>query len=98
VTTVWYLWALLNPAEAGTLLNPAYTQYGDLPLLQLLSVTGVWGVVFLMSLLASVVNWAWEHGFVWPQVRGGAMLYTSLLVAVLLFGGMRLALFPAQGS
>jgi apolipoprotein N-acyltransferase len=48
VTTVWYLWALLNPAEAGTWLNPAYTQYGDLPLLQMLSVTGMWGIVFLM--------------------------------------------------
>jgi apolipoprotein N-acyltransferase len=98
VTTVWYLWAWLNPAQAGTWLNPAYTQYGDLPLLQLLSVTGVWGIVFLMSWLASVVNWAWEREFAWPQVRGGALLYASLLAAVLLFGGTRLAVFPPQGS
>ena len=51
--------------------NPAYTQYGNLPLLQLLSVTGLWGIDFLMSWLASVVNWAWERGFAWPRVRGG---------------------------
>jgi apolipoprotein N-acyltransferase len=69
-----------------------------LPLLQLLSVTGLWGIVFLMSWLASVVNWAWERGFAWPRVRGGAALYGSLLALVLLFGGVRLALFPAQGS
>jgi apolipoprotein N-acyltransferase len=98
VTTVWYLWALLNPAEAGTWVNPAYTQYGDLPLLQLLSVTGVWAIVFLMSWLASVVNWAWEREFAWPQVRGGALLYAGLLAAVVLFGGTRLAVFPPQGS
>lgn len=40
VTTVWYLNAALNPS-AGTMLNPAYSQYGDLPLMQLVSVTGL---------------------------------------------------------
>jgi apolipoprotein N-acyltransferase len=94
--TVWYLFALVSPY--GTMVNPAYTQYGNLPLLQLLSVTGLWGIVFLMSWLASLVNWAWERGFAWPRVRGGAVLYASLLALVLLFGGARLALFPAQGS
>ena len=96
VTTVWYLSSLFHPS--GTWFNPAYTQYGNLPLLQLLSVTGLWGIVFLMSWLASVVNWAWERGFAWPRVRGGAALYAGLLALVLLFGGARLALFPAQGS
>ena len=38
VTTVWYLTALLP--QAGTWFNPAYSQYGDLPLMQLVSVTG----------------------------------------------------------
>ena len=94
VTTVWYLFALFQ----GTWGNPANTQYGNLPLLQLLSVTGLWGIVFLMSWLASVVNWAWERGFAWPRVRGGAVLYASLLALVLLCGGVRLALFPAPGS
>ncbi len=97
VTTVWYLFALLN-SSSGTFGNPAYTQYGNLPLLQLLSVTGLWGIDFLMYWLASVVNWAWERGFAWSRVRGGTVLYGSLLALVLLFGGARLALFPAQGS
>jgi apolipoprotein N-acyltransferase len=96
VTTLWYLSGLFNPS--GTWLNPAYTQYGDLPLLQLLSVTGLWGIVLVMSWFASVVNWAWERGFAWPRVRGGAALYGGLLALVLLFGGARLALFPAQAS
>ena len=96
MTTIWYLSGLLNPY--GTIANPAYTQYGNLPLLQLVSVTGLWGILLVMSWLASLVNWAWEHGFAWPRVRGGAVLYASLLALVLLFGGARLALFPAQGS
>jgi apolipoprotein N-acyltransferase len=95
VTTVSYLNAVVNPF--GTMGNLAYTQYGNLPLLQLLSVTGLWGIDFVMSWLASLVNWAWERGFAWPQVRSGALLYGGLLALVLLLGGARLALFPAQG-
>ncbi len=96
MATIWYLSGLLNPY--GTFGNPAYTQYSNLPLMQLVSVTGLWGILLAMSWLASLVNWAWERGFAWPRVRGGAALYASLLALVLLFGGVRLALFPAQGS
>ena len=88
---------VVRPFHA-TQTNPAYTQYGNLPLLQLLSVTGLWGITFVMSWLASLVNWAWERGFAWPRVRSGAVLYAGLLALVLLFGGARLALFPAQAS
>jgi apolipoprotein N-acyltransferase len=95
-TTVWYLFGLLN-ASSGTFGNPAYTQYGNLPLLQLLSVTGLWGIVFLMYWLASVVNWAWELGFAWSRVHAGVVLYGSLLVLVLLYGSVRLAVFPVHG-
>jgi apolipoprotein N-acyltransferase len=95
VTTVSYLFA---SGPLGTMGNPAYSQYGNLPLLQLVSVTGLWGIDFLMSWLASLANWAWERGFAWPRVRGGTALYAGLLALVLLFGGARLALFPAQGS
>jgi apolipoprotein N-acyltransferase len=97
VTTVWYLNAALNPS-GGTMLNPAYSQYGDLPLLQLVSVTGLWGINFLMSWLASVVNWAWEHGFAWSKVRWGLMLYGGLRALGLVGGGARLAFFAPQAA
>ncbi|HEU0004270.1 MAG TPA: nitrilase-related carbon-nitrogen hydrolase [Ktedonobacteraceae bacterium] len=96
VTSVWYLLGLLSPT--GTIFNPAYTQYGDLPLMQLVSVTGLWGIVFLMSWLASVVNWAWEQGFAWPKVRPGLLPYGGLLALVFLGGGARLAFFAPQGA
>ena len=96
VTTVSYLAALLFPT--GTMFNPAYTQYGNLPLMQLVSVTGLWGIVFLMSWLASVVNWAWEQGFAWPKVRPGWLAYGALLALVFLGGGARLTFFAPQGA
>lgn len=95
-TTAWYLWALVSPS--GTWLNPAYTQYGNLPLLQVASVTGVWGITFLMAWLASVVNWAWERDFAWRSVRRGGLLYATVVSVVLLSGGAQLALFLPSGG
>jgi apolipoprotein N-acyltransferase len=83
---------------AGTMNSLATTQYGDLPLLQLAAVTGIWGITFLITWFAAVINWAWEREFAWPQVRGGVLLYAVILAAVLLGGGARLALFPPDAN
>jgi apolipoprotein N-acyltransferase len=82
----------------GSYNSIAYSQYGDLPLTQLVSVTGIWGITFLMSWFAAIVNWAWERGFAWPKVQGGVLLYTAILSVVLLGGGARLALFPPDAT
>lgn len=77
--------------EWGTWGATAYTQAGNLPLTQLISVTGLWGVVFLMGWAASLANWAWEQGWRWERVRGGAALYAGLLALAFGFGYVRLA-------
>ncbi len=94
-TTVEYL---ASRGPNGTITSLANTQYGDLPLMQLVSVTGIWGITFLISWFAAVVNWAWEHDFAWPTVRGGGALYAGILSMVLLGGGARLALFPPTAT
>jgi apolipoprotein N-acyltransferase len=85
-------------SSSGTINSIANTQYGNLPLLQVVSVTGIWGITFLITWFAAVVNWAWERGFAWPRVRGGVVLYATILAVVLLGGGARLALFPPQAT
>ena len=89
---------LISFGPSGTLNSIAYTQYGDLPFLQLVSVTGIWGITFLITWFAAVVNWAWEQHFAWPQVRGGGLLYAAILAVVLLGGGARLVLFSPQAT
>jgi apolipoprotein N-acyltransferase len=74
----------------GTFGSPAYSQAGDLPLLQIVSVTGMWGLTFLMAWFASTINAAWEHGFRWREVRGPVALFGAALVGVFLFGVVRL--------
>lgn len=68
-----------------------YSQYENLILLQILSITGMWGLCFLISWLASMVNWAWEHSFDWSKIRCGVVLYGGIMVLVLIYGGARLS-------
>ncbi len=93
-TTIEYL-ASFGPL--GTITSIANTQYGNVPLMQLVSVTGIWGITFLLTWFAAVINWAWERGFAWQEVRGG-LLYAAILAVVFLGGGARLALFPPRAT
>jgi apolipoprotein N-acyltransferase len=79
----------LNPY--GTWGATAYTQYGDLPLMQLVSVTGIGGIAFLVAWFAAVVNWAWDRQFQWGAIRRGVLLYAAVWGVVMLGGGARLA-------
>ena len=96
VVTVELLMAVFHPiySTVGALV---YTQYGNLPLLQIISVTGMWGVSFLIAWGAAVANHAWEQGFAWSAHRLSTTLFVSVLLAVLLFGSVRLAFFPPEG-
>ncbi|WP_181037522.1 nitrilase-related carbon-nitrogen hydrolase [Arthrobacter sp. ZGTC412] len=95
VTTVEFLGTIGNPF--GTAGSTAYSQYAGLPLLQLVSVTGIWGLTFLVSWFAPVVNEVWERGWSRSGVVSPAGLFTAVTVAALLFGGARLA-FSAPGT
>ncbi|MBN2047481.1 MAG: hypothetical protein JW750_06550, partial [Anaerolineaceae bacterium] len=58
MTVVDYLSAKTNPM--GSVGAQAYFQYSNTALIQLLSITGMWGIVFLVNWLGPVVNWIWE--------------------------------------
>ncbi len=68
----------------------AYTQYGDQPLMQLASVTGLWGISFLIVWFGSTVNWAWDKQFDWSIIQGELLAYAVTWSVVMLAGGMRL--------
>jgi apolipoprotein N-acyltransferase len=64
---------------------------------QLVSLTGIWGLTFLIHWLASVANEVWEHAADWRVSRVSLGLFASVMLAVLLFGSIRLAFFPPSG-
>ena len=82
----------------GSIGGAAYFQYNNTALIQLLSITGMWGIVFLVNWLGPVVNYAWERGFAWKEVRRNMLVYGGIMLAVFLYGGARLGYAPQAPS
>ncbi|GHO50563.1 nitrilase-related carbon-nitrogen hydrolase [Ktedonospora formicarum] len=91
-----YLVTLLLPF--GSVLSLAYTQHDNVPLLQLLAITGTYGISFLMAWFASVGNFIWERDFSWSRVRTIAVFYSCVLILVLLGGSVRLTFFAPSAT
>lgn len=73
----------------GTFGATAYSQHGFLPIMQLSSLAGLWGIAFVMNWFASAVNYVWENGF-----RRPVLIYASVLILVFGFGVMRMQSAP----
>ncbi|MBM7783488.1 apolipoprotein N-acyltransferase [Tenggerimyces flavus] len=92
-----YLIAVTTPM--GTALSSlASTQHENLPLLQLASITGGYGVSFLVAWFASVANELAEQRLRWPKIRTIALTYVGILALTVIGGTIRLAFFAPQGE
>jgi apolipoprotein N-acyltransferase len=88
---VVYEFILAKASPFGTWGSVAYTQYGNRPLMQLASVTGLSGIAFLVTWFGPIVNYAWDRQFQGAQAVTALILYGVILGIVLLAGGARLA-------
>lgn len=79
----------------GTFGAGAYSQRDFLPIMQLASITGLWGITFVISWFASLANYAWERGFKFDRP---VLTSTGALILILALGLGRtlLALQPEQ--
>ena len=76
-----------NPSGSyGTL---AHTQT-SLPLLQIISITGIWGVVFIITWTSSMINWLWDYSFQKNKITLALLIYGIPLWSIILFGQVRL--------
>jgi apolipoprotein N-acyltransferase len=85
---------LMGFGPHGTWGSAAYTQAGDLPLLQLLAITGLGGVTFLVMWLAPVANLLLEEGLSCRPAQRVLGIFAAVFLSVFFLGGLRLALFP----
>jgi apolipoprotein N-acyltransferase len=82
-----------NPSGSfGTL---GHTQ-DYLALLQILSITGIWGVTFIVLWSASVVNWLWDGAFEKTRLKQAFGAFVIPIFMILLFGQIRLALHDSN--
>lgn len=66
VTAYEFLYSLISPNS--TFWSLGYSQTDFLPVLQLASVTGLWGIVFLLLLVPSAAALAWHRRSMWPLI------------------------------
>ncbi len=86
-----------NAVALGNWGSTAITQLDNLPFAQLLSLTGLWGITFLVAWFGPVVLWIRENRWEWKKTRGGISVFSGAVVAVLFYGGLRLAITEQQG-
>lgn len=92
-TAIGFLATIGNPL--GTAGSEAYSQV-DLSLLQIVSVTGIWGLVFLLAWFASIVNVLWEKDFHVRSVYREISLFAIVFIFVIIFGSIRTTFFSDQ--
>ena len=79
--------------ELGTVLNWTGSLFSMKPLIQLVSITGVWGPSFLVGWFASIFNTVWEERFDLSKVKCRSPCLAGRFVAVMLWGGIRMVFF-----
>jgi apolipoprotein N-acyltransferase len=88
---------LLSFGPFGSWCATAYSQEENLALLQVLAITGLGGVTFLIGWAAAAGNAFWEKGAAGPVPRV-TIACAMLVIAVLLAGGVRLARFAPSAK
>lgn len=85
--------------QLGTILHWTGSMFSFKPLIQLVSITGVWGPSFLVGWLASIINLLWEEKFELKKVKLPLALFTGLFLLIIIWGSIRLAFFaPDPGT
>ena len=79
----------------GSYSAAAYTQTGVLPLMQITSVIGTFGLSFLIMWFGSVLVHAAYRGAGWKQT---VAVYAAIMIAVFAYGGVRMTAAPVDYS
>lgn len=95
-TAIFFLSSLEGPFDGAV--QAGKFVYGPLIGQQLLSLFGVWAFIFITSWFASLINYAWETDFNWSQSKRLAAAFFAILIAILLFGAIKLASTGDQES
>ncbi len=97
-----FLWPLLmvtiNYFLASYLPSLAHSQVEYLSLIQIVSVTGMGGLVFLIYWFAGTLNRIWESGFELTLAKREGGIFLGSLILVLVYGDARLAFAKSQGE
>ena len=89
-----YLFTMADPMGSFGLWPNAL--YSSPVLMQMASVSGIYGLTFLMAWFASTAAWVWEQGLVWSKVWRGLAIFGAFMALVIVYGNVRLSFFHPQ--
>ncbi len=96
---------ILGFTSLGTLFSTASTQFSFATIAQAASVTGIWGISFLIAWFASIVNTVWENGSDLNMPRGTdytrpvhnpVTVFVAAVLLVVVYGSVRIATSPSR--
>ena len=85
-----------NP-DVGTYTTLAHNQFGNLALMQVVSLTGIWGMIFLLTWVPSMFSLAWRNSFQASIIKTPLLVCGGIMALVIGFGEIRLAFFKPGG-
>lgn len=95
-TSFDFLLNLFNPF--GTLGILGYSQFDFLAFSQLASITGMWGLTFMITWFGSVIYWVLKNYSLKEKIKQGVIIYVSILISILVYGSIRLNLPLANST
>ena len=82
----------------GTLGILGYSQFDFLAFSQLASITGMWGLTFMITWFGSITYWVLENYSLKEKIKQGVTIYISILILILVYGSIRLNIPLANGT
>jgi apolipoprotein N-acyltransferase len=83
-------WLLINFSPDGTAASIAYSQSNVLQLIQIVSLTGILGITFIITFIPSVLAVGWKYRNDKRKLFPLLLISFSLLISVLLYGFWRI--------
>jgi apolipoprotein N-acyltransferase len=91
-----YLFTMTDPMGSWGLWANAL--HSSPVLMQMASVTGIYGLTFLMAWFASTAVWVWEQELAWAKIWRGVAIFGAFLALVVIYGSVRLSFFQPQAG
>lgn len=89
---------LLGFSPIGSVFSPAATQFSSI-LVQTVSLTGLWGLTFLIGLTATLTNTIWENGFDLQKSKRYLTVLSAVFALLIIYGyGKTLLTRPSDGT
>lgn len=79
-----YIIYLIYPILGG--LSDAYTQFQNLYLLQIVTITGIYGITFIMYWTAAMVIWIWNNRSNQKVLRKYVTVFASVIGLIFIYG------------